>query len=136
MTRMSAAEYRDGKSKIEKPRKFRNEPVVVDGRRYDSKREAARHKELIRLEKAGEISHLECQPRFKLSCGSEPILIRSGRYPNGRQAIATFDFAYFDGRHRVVEDVKGGKATQTEAYKLRKAIVEAMHPAIKIVEVF
>ena len=49
---MSAAEYRAGKPKT-KPRKFRNEPIVVDGRRYASKREAAYCEELIQLEKAG-----------------------------------------------------------------------------------
>lgn len=134
--RMSAAEARAQLAPAAKPSKYRNTPVTVDGIRFDSKREAARYVELRRMEESGEISHLERQPSFKLYCGREPVLIRSEGYPNGRHAIATFDFAYFDGNRRVIEDVKGGKATQTEAYKLRKALVEAMHPMTRIVEVF
>jgi hypothetical protein len=48
------------------PRKYRNTPTVVDGIRFDSKREARRYQELKLLEKAGEIHALELQPVFPL----------------------------------------------------------------------
>lgn len=115
--------------------KFGNRKTAVDGVLFDSAKEARRYQELRILERAGEISNLERQPKFKLAIGDRPILIRSDRYPNGRQASVKFDFAYFDGTHRVIEDVKGGKATRTEAYALRKAVVEAMYPKVRVVEV-
>ena len=114
MTRMSAAEYRAGKSKAEKPRKFRNEPVIVDGRRYASKREAAYCEDLIRLEKAGRIGGLELQKRF-------PILA-----PNGEViCVYVADAAFWDhdqGRFRVI-DVKG---VVTPEFKLKRKMMRAL----------
>ncbi|RWO22836.1 DUF1064 domain-containing protein [Mesorhizobium sp.] len=115
-------------------RKYKNVPTVIDGISFASKREAHRYCELKLLERAGEISHLEIQPAFKFEVNGRPVLIRSGGFPNGRQAKYTADFAYFDGNHRIVEDVKSS-ATRTEAYALRKALVEAMFPAVRIVEI-
>lgn len=133
MTRISAAEYQSQKAP-KRVNKYRNRKVVLDGITFDSAKEADRWSVLKILEAMGVISHLERQPKFKLTCGDRPVLIRSKGYPNGRQAIYTADFAYFNGDKRVVEDVKS-KATRTEAYVLRKAIVEAMHPAVRIEEV-
>lgn len=121
--RMSAAEYK-GQGK---PRKYRNEPVTVDGIRFDSKRERDRYLALKRLQDAGLISHLELQPAFKLAVGDRPV-----RFASGRQAVYRADFAYWDGQKRVVEDAKGFR---TPEYKLKRAIVEAMHPSVRIVEV-
>lgn len=114
--------------------KFGAVKTVLDGITFDSQKEARRYAELRLLEKEGQISHLECHPRIKLYCGNEPILMRSPGYPNGRHAVYEADFAYFDGRARVIEDVKS-KATKTPSYKLKKAIVEAMRPGVRIVEV-
>ncbi len=115
-------------------RKFKNVPTTIDGLRFDSKKEAFRYCELKLLQKAGHISHLEVQPVFKFEVNGRPVLIKSGGYPKGRQAKYTADFSYFDGEKRVVEDVKSS-ATKTEAYALRKALVEAMFPAVRIVEI-
>lgn len=133
--RVSVAEFRAMQKQKPKRNKFNATKTVFEGITFDSAKEAKRYAELRNLERAGLISHLERQPRFKLYCGQRPILIRSEGYPNGRHASVKFDFAYFDGSSRVIEDVKGGKATRTEAYALRKAIVEAMHPMVRIVEV-
>lgn len=126
---ISAAEYRKAPGKRSK---YRNVSMEVDGIRFASKREAERWCQLRLREKAGEISHLERQPVFKLAIGDRPVLIRSKGYPNGRQARYVADFAYFDGEKRVVEDAKGHR---TRDFILKKAIVEAMFPAVKIVEV-
>ena len=114
--------------------KFKNIRVEVDGIRFDSKKEAKRYSELKLLEKAGEIGNLELQPSFKLSCGDRPILIKSPGYPNGRQATYRADFAYWCPKRekRVIEDAKGYR---TDVFKLKRAIVEAMHPAVTIEEV-
>ena len=46
--------------------KYRNKKVIVDGEEFDSKKEGNRYKELRLLERAGEISNLELQPKFLL----------------------------------------------------------------------
>ena len=46
--------------------KYNNTRPVVDGIKFDSKREAERYKELKLLERAGKISDLILQPRFEL----------------------------------------------------------------------
>ena len=112
--RMSASEYHTRGSKAEKPRKYRNEPVIVDGRRYASKREAAYCEDLIRLEKAGRIGGLELQKRF-------PILA-----PNGEViCVYVADAAFWDhdqGRFRVI-DVKG---VVTPEFKLKRKMMRAL----------
>lgn len=111
--------------------KYKAQPVTIDGIRFASKKEAKRYCELRLLLKAGEISHLEIQPRFKLLVNGSPL-----KYESGRPAFYIADFAYFDPsrERRIVEDVKS-EATKTPLYKLKKALVEAIYPAVKIVEI-
>lgn len=111
--------------------KYKAQPVTIDGIRFASKKEANRYCELRLLLKAGEISHLEIQPRFKLLINGAAL-----RYESGRPAFYVADFAYFDPsrERRIVEDVKS-EATKTPIYKLKKALVEALYPAVKIVEI-
>jgi hypothetical protein len=133
MRKMSAEEYRGFQlSRIRS--KYGAKKVLVNGIRFDSKREAARYQFLKAREDAGEISNLELQPSFKLKSGDRPILLKSKGYPNGRQATYFADFAYWCPvqEMRVIEDSKGMK---TDVYKLKKAIVEAQFPGVKIVEV-
>lgn len=111
--------------------KYRAKPVTIDGIRFASKREANRYSELRLLEKAGVIRNLELQPKFALMIDGRPILIRSKGYPNGRAASFKADFAYFEDNRRVIEDSKG---VRTEAYALRRAVVEAIY-GIRIDEV-
>lgn len=49
-----------------KKSKFHNEPVTVDGIRFDSKNESRRHAFLKLMEKAGEISDLRYHVKFEL----------------------------------------------------------------------
>jgi hypothetical protein len=113
---ISAAEARKlgigGKPKAK--RKYRNEPVVIDGRRYDSKREAAYCENLILLEKSGKIGGLEFQVRF-------PLLGPKG------EVICTYvaDAAFYDheqDRFRVI-DVKG---VETDVFKLKRKMMLAL----------
>lgn len=110
--RTTAAEYRARPK--QKPRKYRNQPVVVDGRRYDSKREAAYCENLIVLEAAGKIGGLEFQKRFQLLG------------PKG-ELICTYvaDAAFWDheqDRFRVI-DVKG---VETDVFKLKRKMMLAL----------
>ena len=81
--------------------KFRNRKVVVDGFKFDSIRESERYKDLLVMQRGGVISGLQVQPRFQLMCGTEPIKIRSDRYPNGRKIYYYADFKYTDNRRGV-----------------------------------
>jgi len=105
-------------------RKFHNIPTTVGGIKFDSKSEAARYASLLLLERAGEISGLEVQPKYRLEV-------------NG-QLIGTYrpDFRYVDTDTGllVVEDVKS-KPTITEAYRLRKKMMRAIYN-IEVREVF
>jgi len=113
--------------------KYGNHAVRVDGILFDSQREAARYQELKVLAAAGLISSIEIHPGF-------PLIVKELHRFDGPEILHTVgmyhaDFKYRDHRTSswVVEDVKS-KPTKTEAYKLRKRIVEAVH-GITIVEV-
>lgn len=100
---------------------------MVDNIRFDSKREAARYKELKLLERAGQIRNLALQVPYDLVVNGQKV----GRY--------VADFRYrrvsppksdWDYRHPVVEDVKGMK---TPVYNLKKKLMKALH-GIEILE--
>lgn len=110
---MTASEYRQA-SKPKKAPKYRNQPVVIDGIRFASKREGAYYAALKIREKAGEVSAVELQPRYPLTG------------PKG-ELIATYvaDFAFWDNvaqRHRVV-DVKG---VETKEFRLKRKMMRAL----------
>ena len=85
-------------------RKYRNNPVTVNGIRYDSEREANRGCELAMLEKAGAIADLRRQVSYELAAG---VTLHGEK--RKRPAIRyVADFVYRDeGGLEVVEDVKG-----------------------------
>ncbi len=121
MTHMSAEEYRNMNSKKKKISKYRSRYIYVyeDGlaseqkdltghgaivRKYDSKKEYARHKELELLEQGR----------------------RYFFYYNA-------DFTYIQDDREVVEDVKGidrytGKIRTTEAFQLKWKLLRARYP--------
>lgn len=109
--RMTRFEYQDANKK--KNNKYRNTPVVVDGVRFQSKREAEYYAELKLREKAGEVYEVEMQRPFA-------IVI------NG-QLVCTYksDFHFYDAiaeRRRVV-DTKG---YATPEFKLKKKLMKAV----------
>jgi hypothetical protein len=105
----------------QRQRKYRNEPTVVDGFSFASKKEARRYGELKLMLVAGEIRALEVHPSWVLEVNGQRI----GRF--------TADFAYETDAGYVVEDVKS-TATKTTAYNLRKKLMLACHQIV-IVEV-
>lgn len=107
-------------------RKYNNQPTLVDGIKFDSKREARRYSELKLLLRAGEITDLELQPVFRLVIDGRDVKIRSDKRPNGTRCKYTADFRFIDTRtgHTVVEDVKG---IDTQVSRLRRAVVETIY---------
>ena len=95
--------------------KYRNVKTLIDGIKFDSKKEASRYCELLLLQKRGDICELELQPTFEIC--------RSVRW-NGktlRRRIYRADFMYKNttSRNVIVEDVKGHK---TREYLLKRSL--------------
>lgn len=110
--------------------KYGNRKTEIDGIVFDSKREARRYTILKAMLSAGEISDLKCQPKFEL----QPAYTRRGK--KVRAITYKPDFSYIrtaDGAH-VVEDVKSsdGKATITQASRLRMKMFEYKYPEIEL----
>lgn len=93
--------------------KFNAKKTVIDGIKFDSKREANRYCELKLLEKANEIRNLELQPRFLLQ---DKFKDKTGTTHRKIEYVA--DFMYVDkDNKKIVEDVKG---VLTDVYKIKK----------------
>jgi hypothetical protein len=92
--------------------KYRAIKTVVDGIKFDSKKEAGRYKGLRLLEKCGEITELTLQPRFDLIIND----VKCGFYKA--------DFQYVMDGKTIVEDVKGMK---TPVYNLKKKLIKAIY---------
>lgn len=98
-----------------KQSKYHAEKTIIDGERFDSKREAERWQELRLMEKAGLIQNLQRQVKYELippyKDGKKTIL-------RGCSYIA--DFQYEENGRLVVEDSKG---MQTPEYKIKKKLM-------------
>ena len=90
----------------------------VDGITFASKREAKRYSELKLLERAGEITLLELQPRYPLKVDGKLICTY----------VADFSYRSIDPKtalhSNVVEDVKG---VRTPVFKLKAKLFEAIN---------
>lgn len=118
MKRESAAEREawtalvEGREEKSQP-KYRN---VVTGH-YASKREAAIAAKLHALSLGGQVFDLREQVSFVLIPADGRL--RAIRY------IADFVYRDKDGEH--VVDVKGGEATKTQAYRLKRRLMRHVH---------
>lgn len=110
--------------------KFHNHRTMLDGIRFDSKKEAYRYAELRSLESAGQIRNLVVKPRYEFTLPDGTPL----RYPAtpkrkiGRKVTHTPDFKYVDlteGKPKtVVEDVKG---YDYDMGRLKRALMLGFH---------
>lgn len=116
MNTITAAEYRDMLAKP-KRNKYNAQKVEIDGHKFDSKAEARYYVYLKDRAKKGEIYGLELQRPFAL-IGPDGTLITTYRA----------DFYFYEQaekRFRVI-DVKGGKATQTDAFRMKKRLMKSL----------
>ena len=97
--------------------KYNAQKTMVDGILFDSKRKAARYMQLMLLERAGKISHLELQPVYECIVNGKKICSYKA------------DFRYFTKTGNIVEDVKG---YITPMFKLKKKLVEAIYSGVTI----
>ena len=95
--------------------KYRNRKITANGTTYDSIKEKKRHDELLLLERAGQIKHLEKQVKFVLIPAQREADVIGKRgcvYPGKlieRELSYIADFVYYENGKKVVEDVKGYK---------------------------
>lgn len=106
--------------------KYMNRKTVVDGQKFDSKKEANRWTELKLMERAGLITDLKRQVKF--------ILTPAKYDERGKLILPTSvyiaDFVYRKNRRQVVEDVKGYK--KGPAYNLFRLKKKVMYDKYKI----
>jgi len=115
--------------------KYNATKTVIDGIKFDSKKEAGRYSELKLRERCRVISNLELQPRYDVIVNGQKICYYKA------------DFRYFDNEKgaEVVEDVKAmpktAKAIKAfrgtgawRIYRIKKKLVEALY-GIEIREV-
>ena len=122
--------------------KYHSKKTVIDGIKFDSKKEAERYSELKLLERCGATSNLELQKVYELIPAQYELYERYGkngqRLKDGKKCIEKScvykaDFVYIDNEtgQQVVEDVKGFR---TKEYKIKKKLMLYIH-GIKIKEV-
>jgi hypothetical protein len=114
--------------------KYHNKKITVDGITFDSKKEYSRYRELLLLERAGEISNLRRQVKFVLipaqyektperyTKGEHKGELKQGKLLE-RECAYVADFVYIDSNgKKVVEDTKS-KATKTKDYIIKRKLM-------------
>ncbi len=102
-------------------RKYGNRKVTLDGHQFDSVREATRYSQLQLLERAGQITGLELQPRFELI----PKQRRAdGKAERACEYVADFRYTDTDTGQTVIEDAKG---MRTRDYIMKRKLMLQVH---------
>ena len=107
--------------------KYHSRKVTIDGHTFDSKRESEYYLELKLRKKANDILDFELQPEFVLQDGFR----RDGKAIRAIKYIADFRIIHKDFSVEIV-DVKG---VITKEYAIKKKLLLAKYPGIKITEV-
>ena len=103
------------------PNKYKNVEQIVDGIKFQSRREATRYAELMLLQRSGLIQNLRLQVPFELIPKQQ-----------GERAVKYIaDFVYDENGETIVEDVKG---VRTDVYKIKKKLMLKVH-GIRVKEV-
>lgn len=105
--------------------KYKNQKIIVNEIKFDSKKEAKRYQELLLTQKAGLITDLKRQVPYILV---PAFNLNKKRYRN-MSYIA--DFTYKQNGKEIVEDTKGYR---TEVYKIKKKLMAYIYQ-IEIKEV-
>ena len=123
----------------EKENKYHNIPDIRNGAegkiiKFKSKKEARRYDELMLMLQAGKIRDLKLQPQFTLQ---EAYTTPEGNRVRAIRYDADFSYSAMppywknyeeqcpdDAWYQVVEDVKGGRATKTRVYQIKKKLMQ------------
>lgn len=94
--------------------KYRN----IKSNGYDSRKEERRHKELLLLEKSGQIEKLKNQVKYELI----PSQRMSGKVVE-RAVYYIADFTYYADGHLIVEDVKSEITRKNPVYIIKRKLM-------------
>lgn len=125
---MTAQQYREmmGITKpvqVQKENKYHAQKTEVNGIKFDSKKESKDWQQLCMLEASGGITNLQRQVSFEL----QPKFVNN-QGENIRAINYVADFVYEKDGKKYVQDSKGGKATQTDVFKLKKKLFQYKYP--------
>ena len=114
-------------------RKYGNKKTVLDGREFDSKKEAGRYITLKSLEKDGKINDLKLQVKYLLipTQYEVPDEKKKKRKVLERECSYYADFVYYKDGKIIVEDTKG---MRTPEYIIKRKLMLYVY-GIKIKEV-
>ena len=104
--------------------KYNNKKTMVDGIKFDSKKEAEYYCQLKLLKQAGKIKDYRLQPRYEL----QPAFKKNGKKYRAITYIADFAIINNDGTTEVV-DIKG---VETQVFKIKKKLFEYMYPDLNL----
>lgn len=130
--------------------KYRNKPTIVDGIRFDSKKEAGRYQELKLLEKSGRIRGLTYHRAWVLEVKGQKVCeyesdfdyreIMPGKIIHFGNMITPYDSAFESSLKAqgtkytvepdwglVVEDVKSPATRKLPLYRLKAKLMKAIH---------
>lgn len=99
--------------------KYGAKKTTINGITFDSQAEANFYAELKLLQRAGEVTDIELQPKFELL----PAYTINGRKVRPTHYIADFRVTYKDGREEII-DCKGFR---TKEYRLKKKMFESKY---------
>lgn len=115
--------------------KYNNKKIIVNGIKFDSKKEAQRYQELKTLERAGHITDLKRQAKYVLIPAqyepSDEVFVKGkekGKPKKGRlierECAYYADFVYCNNGEIVVEDTKG---MRTPEYIIKRKLMLYIH---------
>ena len=99
--------------------KYNNSKCVWNGLKFDSQKELLRYKELLELVEMGLIRDLKRQVKFELI----PTQKYNGKTYRSCSYYADFTYFLTGSDKMVVEDVKGGVATQTTEFIIKQKLM-------------
>lgn len=116
-------------ARVDGGNKYHARRCTVDGHSFDSQAEAARWIELRLLETVGEITELHVHPRYLLIPA-----FTDGQGVRQRAMYYEPDFDYYDNQTKTyaAEEVKGGRATMTAAWRLKAKLFRYTFPAVEL----
>lgn len=126
MTRLSEAQAKALGIMPQKKSKYHALKVVIDGIKFDSRKEAQKYCELKLLKTTGKVVEIELQPEFIL----QEAYVRQGKKVRAITYRADFRVTYKDGRV-VVIDTKGFR---TKEYLIKKKLLLARYTDIEFIE--
>ena len=100
--------------------KYKNKKTTIDNIQFASKRESERYLELKLMLRAGIISELVLQPKFKLQDGFK----YEGKTERAITYIADFKYLNNETNEYIIEDVKG---METKEFKIKRKLFLYMY---------